>query len=538
MMNGRRIACMLKRLIVAALLISLFTGMSAYADVTPGAYDSAKLKNWTDEAFLEAYGIRAEQFRPSDPQPLTYIATCDPVIDPRTHKESEYGWSYQHRTDPATTEEVLEETADLSAFGLTLTDDPNRASFLAHISFQYVRDGSFDYQEEGAKIPMYKGVLTVRLIDMQTRKTAEAKRDCWCFTEDYIQKSILDEGIGNQFFAGPKALRSDEIDAFSDLLGMGDAAMYRYHEEEGGGICIDGYIGDSDGKLELPTRIQGKDVTGIGKEAFHDSYLTSVILPETLTHIDAEAFGSCFYLTDITFPPSVAVIGEGAFNNTGLRKLVLPDSIREIGDSAFASCVDLKSIRLPSSLTKIPKAAFAGSAIPSIVIPDTVTEIGESAFSGCDRLKKITLPASVRTIGEDAFYACARLSEISCAGEIELVGNSAFSQCEKLTAVRFEGGVKAVGNSAFFLCSHLKAIDLTGLESLGSDVFRQASLLKSVILPDTLTQIGENPFGEHVKNESYSIPKALTLTVVDGSYAQAWATEEGIPCVIAEPSGK
>ena len=71
--------------------------------------------------------------------------------------------------------------------------------------------------------------------------------------------------------------------------------------------------------------IQGKPVTSIGKEAFKNSYFTSVILPETLIHIDEAAFQVCFYLTSITIPPSVTVIGEKAFDNTGLRKLVLPD---------------------------------------------------------------------------------------------------------------------------------------------------------------------------------------------------------------------
>ena len=42
----------------------------------------------------------------------------------------------------------------------------------------------------------------------------------------------------------------------------------------------------------------------------------------------------------------------------------------------------------------------------------------------------------------------------------------------------------------------------------------------------------------HVKDRSYSIPKALKLTVVEGSYAKTWANEEGIPCVYAAPTGK
>ncbi len=515
-------------LLALALALSMCVG--ALAAIEPGEYDSALLVNWTDDAIREAYGVKASAFKPSDPQPLTYIVTCEPVIDPRTGRASDTSWTYLHRTQPACAEDVLDAAADLSAFSLTLTDDPNRATYRAVISYKYSSDGYFSYHSQNARIPMYKGVLTVTLKNMLTGESAKASRDCWCFPEDRIEVSVLNEGIGERFYAGPKALQSSEITAFNDLLGLGIDALYNYCDDEGGGVCITDYLGGDVKKLELPATIHGKPVTGIGEYAFKGAYFTSVRLPETLTHIDKGAFQRCWELRSIDIPDSVTSVGANAFSNDSkLEEVILSDNVTELGDAAFSACDSLKRVRLPAGLTKIPETLMWGSAITSIDIPDGVTEIGKSAFSDCDRLKSVTLPESVRVIGDSAFNGCESLTEVTCAGEIELVDHAAFGDCDRLSSIRFQKGVKALGDYALCSCPKLKSVDLFGLESLGEAVFRWDVALTSVSLPETLTEIGVLPFGDHRPiGETYAIPKGLVLTVVEGSYAEQWAQEENM----------
>ena len=530
---------MRRQYIITVLLITLLlaVGAGATASVEKGVYDSSLLFNWTDEAFREAYGVTAANFVPADPQPLTYIVTCEPVIDPRTGRESETSWEYMHRTETASTKNVLSAASDLSDFSLTLTDDPNRATFRAVIHFKYYRNGNFNFTTANppAVIPKYAATLTVTLKNMVTGESAKASRECWAFPEASIETRVLSEGIGRQFFAGPKPLNSTEITAFNDLLGLGLDALYDY-EDDGNGVCINKYLGSAVKALELPETIHGKPVVGLGKNALSMGMFSSVRLPQTLTHIDGSAFESCHYLTSIKFPPSLTSIGENAFNNSGLREVEVPDTVTRLGNGALSACADLSKVRLPAGMTEIPADLLWGSAITSIEIPDTVTKIGKNAFASCDKLRTVSIPASVREIGDSAFWGCDALTEVTFAGEIDLVDHAAFGQCESLASVRFRQGVRRVGDYAFNYCAKLKAIDLTGAEFLGAAAFRWDPGLKSVFLPETLTEIGTDPFGEHRKDDvTYAIPKGLVLTVVEGSFAHSWAVEQDIPFEAVPP---
>ena len=43
----------------------------------------------------------------------------------------------------------------------------------------------------------------------------------------------------------------------------------------------------------IPSQIDGYTITGIGKEAFKNSSVTSVTIPDTITNIDIYAFSDC-----------------------------------------------------------------------------------------------------------------------------------------------------------------------------------------------------------------------------------------------------
>lgn len=49
-------------------------------------------------------------------------------------------------------------------------------------------------------------------------------------------------------------------------------------------------------------------------------------------------------------PPSIRMIGREAFADTGLEKLIIPQTVRTICDRAFASCDELRKADLPSGL--------------------------------------------------------------------------------------------------------------------------------------------------------------------------------------------
>lgn len=147
--------------------------------------------------------------------------------------------------------------------------------------------------------------------------------------------------------------------------------------------------------VTIPSRYKGKPVTMIDHAAFHDSAVTSVTIPDSVTSISDGAFGFCSQLTNISIPNSVTYIGFSAFNN----------------------CTSLKSITLPSSLSTISEALFFGcSQLTTIHIPDSVSSIQFYAFHDCENLKTIRIPVSVTSIENYAFDGCPSSMTVTYPG--------------------------------------------------------------------------------------------------------------------------
>ena len=147
--------------------------------------------------------------------------------------------------------------------------------------------------------------------------------------------------------------------------------------------------------VTIPSRYKGKPVTAIDHAAFHDSAVTSVTIPDSVTSISDGAFGFCSQLTNIS----------------------IPNSVTYISFSAFRACTSLKSITLPSSLSSISEALFFGcSQLTTIHIPDSVSSIHSYAFCNCWNLKTIRIPVSVTSIGSYAFDGCPSSMTVTYSG--------------------------------------------------------------------------------------------------------------------------
>lgn len=84
------------------------------------------------------------------------------------------------------------------------------------------------------------------------------------------------------------------------------------------GATITGYSGES-AQISIPSVIDGFEVVAIGREAFRNSQLEEITIPESVRLIDWFAFYSSPRLKKITVPPSVTKIEYGAFDGcTGL----------------------------------------------------------------------------------------------------------------------------------------------------------------------------------------------------------------------------
>lgn len=111
--------------------------------------------------------------------------------------------------------------------------------------------------------------------------------------------------------------------------------------------------------LVIPSKIDGKQVYGLGKGALNKKGLTSVVLPEGMTYIK-----------------------WGALGNNNLTSVKMPSTMRRIEAYAFVLNKQLKNVELNKGLKSIETFAFANlpGLSGEIDIPSTVEWIGPKAF--------------------------------------------------------------------------------------------------------------------------------------------------------------
>lgn len=141
-------------------------------------------------------------------------------------------------------------------------------------------------------------------------------------------------------------------------------------------------------------------VTEIERNAFFETGLRNIQLPEKLTLIGGGAFCNCKNLKQVQLPPQLKELGEGAFFNCeNLTQIQLPAQLNKLGTDAFRNCTSLDKIDIPAGLTQIGPATFCNTGLTSVTLHEGLTKIEDWAFHDCLKLKKIRIPKSVTDIG-------------------------------------------------------------------------------------------------------------------------------------------
>lgn len=206
----------------------------------------------------------------------------------------------------------------------------------------------------------------------------------------------------------------------------------KYELQDDGTYFVTGIETETE-NIIIPSQHQGKNVSGIAKEAFEaDRTLKNVTLPSSVYVIEKSAFYNCSALKTINLN-NVSIIEETAFRNTKLSSVSF-EQLQSIGRNAFNGCVALKTLTFPAGVSEIGQSAFSGcSLLNTVTFNGNVNIVGENAFSGCSLLKNINLD-KVKYFKEGSFQSCVSLESINLANAVE-IETKAFSGCNKLTSV-------------------------------------------------------------------------------------------------------
>ena len=276
----------------------------------------------------------------------------------------------------------------------------------------------------------------------------------------------------------------------------------------------------------------------IPRAAFTGSMIEKVIIPASVTAIEAEAFADCAYLSSVVFEqpglgkPSLT-IGERAFKNCELlTSISLParlqnislqkyvqrnsffeslDELTEDAPDAFLGCTALERIDVAYNASAVYTANDgvlftdsgrtlvyfpAAKSASDYVFPTTVRSVAAGAFLGCSLSGALNISAGITSIGDFAFAGTA-ISEVSFASDS--VGLSAVT----------------VGAYAFYGCEDIEILTFaegSNVTELGTGAFKDCEKLPEVIIPASMKTVGDEAFAN-----CGTYDDSFTVTIAQGT---------------------
>jgi hypothetical protein len=384
--------------------------------------------------------------------------------------------------------------------------------------------------------------------------------------------SILDSKIRKNI----RSLKlKGEIDA-RDFVTMRDS-MSQLEELDLSQVKIRAYSGDR-GTSEYVTFYPTNEVP---ESAFRSKewegkylFLTTIILPNTVTAIGRDAFYSCKTLRSITFPSSLTSIYSGAFwGCKGLTTINLPVNLKIIGQSSFSFCDTLSSFNIPASVETIGESAFNASSgnitvdegnqnysaaegvlynkdktvlihcpiikTGNFSIPSSVNVLEKYAFFDCKNLTSIRIPSSVEIIRDYCFQSCFGLKGgLAIPSSVKEIGESAFSNCYGLTGtLNLSSSLKAIANGAFSGCQGLSGTITipSSVTAIGSNAFSSCFNLSSLVVPASVKSIDIHAFSACIGLKSFY---SLSKEPIDLSNSTAaFEYVDKTSCILYVPAG-
>lgn len=256
------------------------------------------------------------------------------------------------------------------------------------------------------------------------------------------------------------SMNGDDIRTLREMAGMD------FNGNETAGQLTDVDLTDvrfvEGGSNYIPSRYITNDVVGYGM--FQNlNKLRNILLPNTVTAIEEQAFMGCGGLRTITIPAEVTAVSpsDGCTSLEDIRVSPANRHYKSVDGVLFDA--DVTGIlwfplgksgdySLPATVTAIGDYAFRNSNITHFTMSDNITKIGMAAFAG-SMVQSVELSANLTMIPQATFQGCTSLTEVHLGSATELMGSFVFDGCP-LTDIYLEASIPPVCSGDSFSSSY------------------------------------------------------------------------------------
>lgn len=243
------------------------------------------------------------------------------------------------------------------------------------------------------------------------------------------------------------------------------------------------------------------------------------------------SFGYCTSLKKFEVPASVTVIGAGAFNDcTSLEELIIPSNTamtkltgyvyqdeyvlgsKQQTAGIIEGCMALRTIRIPAKITTLDNYVFAESGIENVIFEEGshCTKIGDAVFANCTNLKDFDIPQSVKVLGNCVFINCELLENLDLS-RFSSVGKTVVSGCKSLKSIILPNFMTELSSDFFKGCTSIESCILPqSINKIGDNAFEGCSKLKGIEIPESVVSIGLRAFQNCTNISSIIIPSKVS----------------------------